>query len=123
MNWFLGLITLFLFITPVYAQNAPFPTDLETISVENVSHIHELAAIKGDAPIQKLAWSPDGQRLAVLRGDYVLTNEPTHNSVEIWNLENNTLPTAPDVVLTPDVVDEMHWLPDSRSIVTHGEQD
>jgi WD40 repeat protein len=62
------LLPVFLWLfAPVYAQNTtgyPLPDKLQPITLENASQLQPLASIGGDLP-GDLAWSPDGNTLAV----------------------------------------------------------
>lgn len=73
--WLSGAILLLAF--PVSAQDGyPLPENLPVITPENASQLTELASLGGDVPTG-LAWSPDGQTLAVGTSGGVLVYDVT----------------------------------------------
>lgn len=104
------VIALFALSLAVSAQEQ---ATYEPLSTANIDRIEQITAIEGEGEFWDVRWSPDGQRLAVVRQTDVRT-------VEIWDFVDNAFSEAPTVTIPVDNAHQVRWLPDGQHIVTHG---
>lgn len=87
---------------------------LPAITQENIDQITEVLVTERDGSVIQVHWNPAGDRFAVVR------HHADDEVVEIWNLQESPLSINQTLVIHPELVSEVHWLSDGKSIVTHG---
>ena len=103
-----GCLLLAFIVSPISAQEAPGLPSLEVITAENAGQVTELTRYGNGVLSNTLAFSPDGEKIAV------------GGSLGVWIFETDNLNTAPQFLPHDAWVENLDWSPngDLLAVVT-----